>query len=227
MLLILIFKLLNYYFAMDEKEKLILKQYKAIIENRRFDELDILGFLIFIRRHIKNHHFILEFSDLIAHREREKGIIMDCISDAIKNNYMLIQGTNKVVGYHGIKYKHLERELYDIGKQFNIDLNNLIVREIILCIFALAQFTRYDNLKGEKGEVILIQGDDNSLALCTTEGKMDSYYIAFSILPGVKHLYNYSAGLIEYPVKTVRDKEYLYLADENQTLLLVLNDKEY
>ena len=212
---------------MDEKEKIILRQYKAIIENRQFDEMDILGFLIFIRRHIKKYHYILEFSDLIAHRERDKGIIMDCISDAIKNNYRLIQGSNKVVGYHGIKYKNLERELYDIGKLFNINLNNLIVREIILCIFSLAQFTRYDDLKGHKGKVVLLQGKDNSLALCTTEGKMDSYYIAFSILPGVEHLFNYSAGLIEYPVKTVRVKEYLYLTDEKQKLLLVLNDKEY
>ena len=40
---------------MDIKEKKMLQHYKNIIENRCFDEYDILGFLIFIRWHLGNN----------------------------------------------------------------------------------------------------------------------------------------------------------------------------
>lgn len=60
---------------MDLKAKFIMEHYKKLIENREFDEFDILGFLIFIRSFIKpnkQYPLIEEFADLVAHREREK-----------------------------------------------------------------------------------------------------------------------------------------------------------
>ncbi len=71
---------------MDRKEIEILNYYRNIIERKEFDEYDILGFLIFIRKHIeKEYTYIAEFANLIAHRERAKGIVMRCISSAIDN----------------------------------------------------------------------------------------------------------------------------------------------
>ena len=53
---------------MDLKANFIMEHYKKLIENREFDEFDILGFLIFIRSFIKpNKQYLLieEFADLV------------------------------------------------------------------------------------------------------------------------------------------------------------------
>ena len=61
---------------MDDKAKKILEHYRKVIEDEDFDEYDILGFLIFIRSYLgENMNIIREFSDLVAHRERNKGIV--------------------------------------------------------------------------------------------------------------------------------------------------------
>ena len=56
---------------MDKKANDIFKHYKYVIENRKFDEYDILGFLIFVRNFISKdkYKYIYEFTDLVAHRE--------------------------------------------------------------------------------------------------------------------------------------------------------------
>ena len=90
---------------MDLKAKFMLKNYKELIENRAFDEFDILGFLIFIRSFIyKNSKYKLieEFADLVAHRERNQGIAMKCIANAIDNKYLCKANSKEIEGYNGI-----------------------------------------------------------------------------------------------------------------------------
>ena len=96
--------------VLDTKERVILKHYKEIIENHLFDEYDILGFLIYIREKLDkgNFKFIPEFADLVAHRHRDKGIVMDNIREAIINDYQ--RENNKVKRYHGIKWKTWRKE---------------------------------------------------------------------------------------------------------------------
>ena len=188
---------------MDDKEILILQHYKYIIENRLFDEYDILGFLIFIRRHINNFPCILEFSNLIAHRERNKGIAMDCISVVQNNEYTLVKGSNKVDGYNGIPFETISEELSRIGDLFSIKISEVVIREICVCIFSLSQFTTYRK-KEAKGKITLNQGANGFLALSTTEGEYDSIYVTFSMVPGIKHINEYPVGIIDVPVQTVR-----------------------
>ena len=74
-------------------KKKMLEHYKNVIENRSFAEYDILGFLIFIRRHLnKDNVYIREFADLIAHRERDRGIVVDCITASIEKRDICIEG---------------------------------------------------------------------------------------------------------------------------------------
>lgn len=54
----------------DFKEQLILDHYKDILQDRTFDEYDILGFLITVWHHLKKDSCIHELADLIAHRVR-------------------------------------------------------------------------------------------------------------------------------------------------------------
>ena len=77
------------FWIMDNKEQQIMKHYKMLIETNTFDEYDILGFLIFIRRHLSDdkHPNIKEFAHLIAHRERDRGKVNNCIVTAILPKY--------------------------------------------------------------------------------------------------------------------------------------------
>lgn len=197
---------------MDTKEKLILFHYKKLIENREFDEYDVLGFLIFIRRHIDEYKNLLEFADLVAHRERNKGTVLHCIESAKRNDYKLVENSKAVEGYNGIPSENLIIELRQICKELDIYIDDEAIAEICFCIFSLAQFSCYQ-LSDKKGEVVLVQDKNNALALCTNEGTNDSPYVCFSILQGVVHYKTYSAGIIDCPVEAVRDMGKIKLWD--------------
>jgi hypothetical protein len=199
---------------MDKKERLILKHYKKVIENRIFDEYDILGFLIFIRRHLGNkYNAILEFSDLIAHRNRKKGMVMTAISKAIDNNYKTFNHTKKVMGYHGIETRKLIEQFKKWGVKYGINFTDECLQEIIMCIFSLAQFTCYSDGK-HRGKLMLVQGK-NKLALVTTEGKGDSPYVSFSVLEGCKFVRMVNVGILDNPVEAVRESGILRLKDSD------------
>ena len=170
---------------MDRKSIVILKHYKNFIENRLFDEYDILGFLIFIRYLLckKNHRFITEITDLIAHRERDRGIVVDNIGNAIKNNYK--EKNKKVQGYEGVQWEDILNEWFNLGKQFKINLDESIIKEIMLCIFSLMQDTQYivyDNQSNTKkcvavGKIeLIISGKE--LCLITTDQRYLDVYVA-------------------------------------------------
>ena len=74
------------------KERYLLKCYKEKIENNNFTEIDIYGFLILMRSYIyeANLLYIREFADLIAHRQRNQGLIKEAIKNAIDNEYEMI-----------------------------------------------------------------------------------------------------------------------------------------
>lgn len=208
---------------LDDKEKVILNHYKEIIEKRRFDEYDILGFLIFIREKLDKGNFsiIPEFSDLIAHRHRNKGMVMNNICIAIKNNYQ--RENNKVKGYHGIKWETWLAEWKKIFLKFNIKFDKTIITEITLCIYSLAQNTTYNDGNGNIGKIeLFIDNTTNSLCLCTTEGLVDSFYICFSKFGKFninKSLFDF--GLIKEIVETKRIEGKLILTCSKGIILEV------
>lgn len=203
---------------MDAKEQRILCHYKKILECREFDEYDILGFLIFIRGHLdrcSTYTYIREFADLIAHRNRNKGIILECIKVCIENNYQTEKNNRTVVGYHGLDRDEWVRQWMQLGEKFDISIDENMIREITLCIFSLAQHTQYDNHAGISGKVSLFQGNDRCLALATSSGTPDSLYVCFAKLEDIDFVRNFSAGYIEKPVETVRENGNLRLRDED------------
>lgn len=96
--------------SVTPKEMTMLNHYRSIIENRSFDEYDILGFLIFIRARIRSYKLVLEFCDLIAHRERNQGYVMHCIRVAIEANYEFAKKSMAVKGYNGIRWEQWKAE---------------------------------------------------------------------------------------------------------------------
>lgn len=194
---------------MDLKASFMLEHYRQLIENREFDEFDILGFLIFIRNYIKiSKNFVLieEFADLVAHRERDRGKVMTCISKAIDNNYAYDVCAKKIQGYDGIYEEDWKKEWIDLGRKYQILIDDDVVKEITLCIFSLAQKTSYKDKKGHNG---VIEFDAISrtgeIALLTTEGKNDSLFICFSKYGGYTIDAKYDEKQINDVVCTYRE----------------------
>ena len=209
---------------MDLKAKFIMEHYKKLIENREFDEFDILGFLIFIRSFIKpnkQYPLIEEFADLVAHREREKGKVMECIKNAIDNNYSYISNSKRIQGYCGINENDWKNEWIKFGNVFNILINDDILKEITLCIFSLAQKTIYNDKKGHNG---MIEFDavskSGEIALLTTEGKKDSLFICFAKYGEYIIDTKYDGVPITEIVSTFRDNGKLKLKDRLNNIIL-------
>jgi hypothetical protein len=205
---------------MDLKACLMLKHYKEIIEKHLFDEYDILGFLIFIRSYINKgkYKYISEFTDLVAHRERDRGIVMDDIESAIKNNYVCEQGTNTIKEYNGIKNEDWDSEWKELAEEFDIALTDRLIKEITLCIFSLAQKTEYCNKNGYEGKIEIHLFKSKSIALLTTEGHRDSLFICFAKYDGIKVNDKYSLKPMSDIVYTIRENGELKLKVENETI---------
>lgn len=170
---------------MDEKEEYIFNQLKYKIENYLFDEIDIMTFLILIRRLLKEKYdSILEFADLIAHRERSRGLIMEAIKKAIENNYSYDTTRKKIIGYSGIESKKWTSEFERLGKEFGIVLNDRIIREITLCIYSLVNQTVYKTGKFIGVTKLELIPRIGQIAIVTTENKNTSLYICFAEYKG-------------------------------------------
>ena len=186
---------------MDKKAQAILKHYKDKIESRSFDEYDIMGFLIFIRDYIENSNgmdTIKDFSHLIAHRKRNKGIVMKAIELSIKNREKISEGAKeknyKVTDYPGVEYKNWEKEWFKLGDEFNITFTSEIIIEVTMCVLTTTQFTEYKNKDGYSGKIGLLKSE-NALSLDTTEDKDGALSIIFF-------------NLLIDPSKTLKDEKF-------------------
>jgi len=209
---------------MNLKAKFILKHYKELLENRKFTEFDILGFLIFIRSFIhKNpkYRLIEEFADLVAHRERDQGIAMECIANAIDNKYLCKANSKEIEGYNGIDEDEWKNQWYNLGSQFQITINDDIIKEITLCIYSLAQKTVYDDKKSHKGTIEFgANSKTGEIALLTTEGRRDSLFVCFAKYDGYKVDSKYNGIPIKTIIHTVRESSKLKLIDDSNNFIL-------
>ena len=209
---------------MDSKANFMMEHYKKLIENRDFDEFDILGFLIFIRSFIKpnkQYPLIEEFADLVAHRERKMGKVMECIKNAIANNYSYIANSKKIQGYCGINECDWKNEWTKLGSEFHILFNEEILREITLCIFSLAQKTIYNDKNGHKGTIEFdAVSKSGEIALLTTEGKKDSLFVCFAKYGGYIIDEKYDGVPIKEIVSTFRENGKLKLKDNFNNIIL-------
>ena len=208
--------------TMDKKEQHILKHYKTIIEGRTFTEYDIIGFLIFIRRYTQKekNKYIREFCDLIAHRKRDRGVVLDSIISqyGIKGDlYVKI-----VPGYHGIQDEKWSSEWTELMQELNIAIDDQILKEITLCIFSLSQFSVYtDKNNGYSGEIHIIQHRDKKLGLATSTNDKTIPYVCFGLINDVTFIRELPFGLIVKPTDTTRKNDKLYLSDDDGDIISV------
>ena len=206
---------------MDIKESNMLKHYKHLIENREFDEYDIYAFLILIRDHIPNgkYQIFKEYADAVAHRKKNKGIMIDNIKTCIKNNYETINGT-KVKDYHGFSIESWNSQLKDLMNNFNINVNKLIIKELTLCIFSLFQELIFvDESNNKIGKlVMLVNPDHNQIDLCTSEGTTNSLMVCFAKLDNIIITQDFFEVINNIPSEVVREKGVLKLKNSKGTI---------
>lgn len=164
----------------EEKERLMITHYFGLLAENNFTEYDILGFLMVLRRELdkEKYKYIHDFSNLIAHRNRNKGVAMDAIKGAIDNNYEFIAGTRKIKGYHGIPYDKWVSEWKNLATDFSKQLSDETIHDITICVFSLAQNTIYSKTwtkegitKRYSGKMDLFGSKDRELMLGTAENE--------------------------------------------------------
>lgn len=130
---------------MTDKELLNLEHYKKLIENRKFDEYDIIGFLVLIREHIdcRLNPLFYDFANGTAHRTRCKGIIYDNIYNAILNNYQT-DSNNKILGFNSVLNSNWDIECANISKQFKIKMTPIIRIELLVCMISIIHRSLYN-----------------------------------------------------------------------------------
>ena len=208
---------------MDEKANQIFEHYKYIIEHRKFNEYEILGFLIFIRNFIRKnkYEYIYEFTDLVAHRKRDRGIIMESIANAIDNKYECVEGTKKLKGYKSIAEEDWKEQWVKFGKDYDIDLNEIIIKEIVLCIFSLAQKAVYIK-NNKKGCIdIMTLSNSGSVSMITSELEGESPCVCFSKYNGYKVYIDFNGAFDKEILYAIRNNGVLQLCDKDKCILEV------
>ena len=164
---------------MDNKERQLIDNYKKMFLNNSFTEYDMYGFLIIIRRHIykiKSYELIIEFCDLVAHRTRDRGMIMKaiCQMSEKKKNIKFIDN---------IEWK---KEWRMLSRKLKLNLTDRNIDEITMCIYSLCQNTVYNNKKNPEyarkhiGYVKLIVDINNNICLGITAGRKKSKFRGFA-----------------------------------------------
>ena len=194
----------------------MLQHYNKLFESFIFDEYDVLGFLMLIREHIRKDNpypCILEFADLIAHRERTRGQVLGAIKAAIDNNYETYDG-KRVKGYNGIDEARWKSEWNRLLTELNISVNKRILDEMTICICSLANGSKYNDGIGHTG-ILYLGFSKNKIALITTEGESDSLHISFFVYSGLEFSVDRKYSFGRWITETVRENGILKMKDES------------
>lgn len=214
---------------MNEKELNNLNHYKYLIENRKFDEYDIMGFLVLIREYIDQNAFPIFFdiANGTAHRTRNRGIIYDSIYNAMLNSYTIDQN-GLVVGYNGFLDEDWKKECLNISKRFNIKITPIISTELAICMFSIIHRSTYitndksiNKKINIKGSIEIVTSQDN-LWICTSDD-INKVMICFMKIDNVKILKK--DDFIMDVVETYRKNKFLYLKSKDEDILKVTRRK--
>lgn len=118
-----------------------------------------------------------------------------------------------------MRYETWVNEWKRFANQYNFSIDKNIIKEITLCVFSLAQFTKYNDKNGHTGHIELFMGEDNSLGLITVGNEPDSLYICFAKCDNVVFERKLFAGHFEEPIETERINGTLRIKYMNEYIL--------
>ena len=187
------------------KQLLIFNYFKNLIEADKFDEYDVLAFLIYIRgildRLDNNYPFIQDFCDWIAHPIRNQGIACNAISTAINNAYEETEN-GKIKDYHGISEDKLIRQWMRLLNDMSICVSTKTVRHIIICTFSLVQDTSLQISNNVCADVeLIIAKSEQAVSLNTHERETNKPTVIFAQIHGV----NTDTDIVTKAIQVRRD----------------------
>ena len=214
---------------MNEKELSNLEHYKWLIENRRFDEYDIMGFLVLIREYLdqKKNPIIFDIANGTAHRKRSKGKIYDSIYFAILNHYS-IDDDGHVEGYHGVLDSEWKLECFHLSEQFDIKITPVISLELAVCMFSIIHRSRYETDNKSVNKEISIKGSiemmtgNNSLSILTSDD-INRITVCFMKIENINIIEKNKLRM--NVVETYRKNKFLYLRSDGNNILKVTKRK--
>lgn len=202
------------------KQFLIYKHFQELIETDKFDEYDVLAFLIYIRSKLpssnNNYPYVQDFCDWIAHPQRDRGIAYSAIIGAINSAYRESEN-KKVIGYHGIEEEQLLKQWKSLFSELEIKVTKLILKHFIACTFSLVQDTLIQINSDKYADVtLMVIKSDQTISLNTRVQNNTSPTVVFAQIHGIET----NTDIVGKLIQIIRnDDGVLTIVDQDRNVL--------
>jgi hypothetical protein len=152
---------------MDSKEATLIKHYYDKVTSLSFDERDVFTLLILLRPYSQKNSPVYEFSNYVAHREKDRGHIYDYL---LSSKSFFNQIGTKLGDIHELKSVFTEQELHTsfnaVFKDLGLTpLSNEVAQGIQLCIISLLQDVKISDKAGAEIGKLLFAFDREDIYL--------------------------------------------------------------
>jgi hypothetical protein len=169
---------------MDAKEEKLIKQHYDKLTSLSFDERDVYSLLILLRPHSQKDSPVFEFSNFVAHREKDRGHIRDYLN----RTKFVLDNLGKINTVLEIRPVFTEQE---IKKSFNsvfaklglAPVSDEVISGIVLCIISLLQSVKIVTKKNVPIGELIFAYDTNEITLlgkCRVQSKADAVFPVLS-----------------------------------------------
>ncbi|MDN4608799.1 hypothetical protein [Sporosarcina highlanderae] len=140
---------------MDKKERQLFDYYYNKFAERRFDEKDVLSFLLFVKNDLQDNKVIKELGDFIVHRENNSGYVKEFFVDCKEVINNLGKGKPKKIETM-FSFKEIRNGFNNLFIEQGLEkLSHDVINDFILCIISLLQNVKLvsGNLQKEVGHL--------------------------------------------------------------------------
>ena len=122
---------------MDIKEKFLIEKMHSTICSGNFHELDVLTLLILLRPHVEKKSHIMEFSDFVAHRERDRGLLQEFLKCF---QCVLCGNSNNLNVKSVVTNKQIRDSFNEVFRKINLpEFSDELANQVTACIISLLQ----------------------------------------------------------------------------------------
>ncbi|WP_432360379.1 hypothetical protein [Sporosarcina sp. UB5] len=127
---------------MDKKERQLFEYYYNKFKERRFDEKDVLSFLLFVKEDAQDNKVIKELGDFIVHREKYTGYVKAFFDDCQEIINNLGKGKKKKIEPM-FSFKEIRNGFNAMFTEQGLEkLPAEVINDFILCLISLLQHVK-------------------------------------------------------------------------------------
>lgn len=124
---------------MDKKERQLLEAYHHQFAERKFDEKDLLSFLLFVRKDVQDNKVLQELGDFIIHRKNYQGYVKAFFDDCQEIINNLGKGKKKKIE-NLFSFKEIRNGFNAFFIEQGLEkLPPEVINDFILCLISLLQ----------------------------------------------------------------------------------------